>query len=129
MKSKYFAWIEKHYPTPESATLQCKEASLKMAKRFSELKRVRGMVHVKEPHGLPPTKSPHFWLIAEDNSIVDPVVHQYPLGVVKYVPINETLGDPTGKCMNCGDFCYKGYNVCSKKCARAMEPNIDLIDF
>ena len=125
MKEKYSIWIIKNYPTPESATLQCKEATLGMVKEFPELKRVRGMVHVKEPYGLNPTKCPHWWLITQEGEIVDPVVHQYPLGIVKYVQLDESLGIPTGKCINCGDFCYKNSCVCSEKCGEVLNEKYD----
>jgi hypothetical protein len=120
MKEKYFIWISENYPTPESAILQCESATKKMVKQFPELKRVRGMIHVREPHGLNPTKSPHWWLVTPDGKIIDPVIHQYPLGIIKYIPLDESLGTPTGKCMNCGDFCYNNNIVCSKKCGEIL---------
>lgn len=118
MKRKYLSWINEHYPTSDSAVLQCDSATLKMIKIFPELKRVRGQINVKEPRGLLPTKCPHWWLIAEDNTIVDPVAHQYPLGIEKYIQWDESLGNPTGRCINCGDLCSGG--VCSERCEKAM---------
>ena len=120
MRSDYLNWISEKYPTSESAELQCKEATLKMAEEFTELDRVRGIAHIKEPHGLLPTRSPHWWLITKKGEIIDPVAHQYPYGIVKYKQWDEELGEPTGKCMNCGDLCFKNHNVCSEKCAEAM---------
>lgn len=121
MKMEYVSWISDNYPTSWSATLQCDKATKRMVEQFPELKRVRGMAHVKEPHGLPPTKTPHWWLVTPDNEIVDPVAHQYLLGIVKYVPADESQGPPTGKCLNCGNLCYKKKDVCSKTCADRME--------
>lgn len=120
MKEKYAIWISEHYPTSESAILQCEEATKRMAEEFSELKRVRGQLNVIEPYGLLPTKSPHWWLITIDNEIVYPVVHQFPLGIEKYIQWDEKLGEPTGRCINCGDLCRKGSIICSEECEKAM---------
>ena len=118
MPNKYSNWIDINYPIPQMAYLQCTDATLEMKKAFPELTRVRGQIDVMEPHGLPPTKTTHWWLVTENGEIVDPTAHQYPTRIVKYTPVDETRGGPTGKCPNCGGLCYEGDYLCSKKCEK-----------
>lgn len=70
----YQEWIDKHYPTPESAKLQCAEATAAMIAEFPELKRVAGYVRLNEDnafiHG-------HWWCIDDYFNIVDPTAHQW----------------------------------------------------
>jgi hypothetical protein len=114
----YIAWTAKNYPTSDSAYLQCEEATKRMVKAFPELTRVRGLAHVEEPFGLPPTRTPHWWLKTKSGEVVDPTAHQYPTRILKYEESDETQGPPTGKCPNCGGLCYNGDSICSKKCER-----------
>lgn len=113
--NKYAKWIQENYPTPESARLQCEEATKKMAETFPELKRVRGLAHVLEPYGLPPTKTPHWWCVNVYGYEVDPTGHQYPTCILKREPVDESKGEPTGKCIECGDLAYNGSNFCCKE--------------
>jgi len=112
----YGLWVKSNYPTPESARLQCAEATEKMVSDFPELKRVRGLADVKEPHDLPPTRTPHWWCVTSDGNVVDPTAHQYPTHIIKYSEADEDKGPPTGKCPNCGDLSYGGEYLCSDKC-------------
>ena len=116
MNNQYLQWIKSHYPTRDSAIIQCEDATKQMLIAFPELKRVRGLIHVTEPYNTLPTKCPHWWLITKDNKIIDPVAHQYPLGIEKYIEWDESLGEPTGKCMNCGELCHSKQDFCSDKC-------------
>lgn len=116
IREEYSAWINKHYPTPESARLACKEATLEMAYKFPELKRVRGLASVEEPFGLNPTRTPHWWLTDLTGTIIDPTAHQYPTKILSYEEADESLGPPTGRCPNCGGLCYGGRYLCSDKC-------------
>ena len=115
-KLAYNMWVNANYPNAHSAGRQCSEATQKMVNVFTELKRVRGLAHVEEPDGLPPTRTPHWWCIAPDGSIVDPTAHQYPTKILEYEEADESKGSPTGKCPNCGGLCYKNEYFCSKKC-------------
>lgn len=114
----YMDWIREEYPTPESALLQCEKATLRMSSIFPELIRVRGLAHVKEPFDLSPTKTPHWWLETPEGDIVDPTEHQFPTEILKYDPVDESKGNPTGKCPNCGDLSYGGETMCSDKCSK-----------
>ena len=116
--NKYLDWIRVNYPTSESALLQCAQATSRMVEEFPELKRVRGLAHVKEPYDLNPTQTPHWWLETSEGVVIDPTEHQYPTEILKYDPVDESKGDPTGKCPNCGGLCYEGNYLCSKKCDR-----------
>jgi len=116
---KYTKWIQKNYSTALLAKTQCSEATVKMSKEFSELKRVRGQILVEEPYGLPATRTTHWWLETPENKIIDPTGHQYPTRIIKYIPVDESKGEPSGKCPNCGDLCYNGEYFCSKICNKA----------
>lgn len=114
--NKYEIWIRKYYPTPDSARLQCEIATQLMVQEFPELKRIRGLVSVEEPYGLQPTKTPHWWCVNVYGFVVDPTSHQYPTKILEYHPCDESKGEPTGKCPNCGELCYKGNYFCSDNC-------------
>ena len=112
----YNMWIKSNYPTGKEAYLQCEEATQLMVSVFPELERVRGLASVEEPHNLPPTKTPHWWCVTEEGTIVDPTAHQYPTSILSYEEADESKGPPTGKCPNCGCLCYDGNYLCSAKC-------------
>ena len=116
--NKYERWILENYPTPKDCLLACREATEDMISFFPELKRVRGLAHVKEPRGLPPTKAPHWWCVSPEGEIIDPTSLQYPLGIERYDPVDETRGEPTGKCMECGNISYNKETFCSKTCEK-----------
>ncbi len=114
----YNLWIEDNYPNGETAYLKCAEATKKMIEVFPELKRVRGLASVREPHDMPPTRTPHWWCVDPQGNIVDPTAHQYPTEIISYEEADETKGPPTGKCPNCGGLCYNGDYLCSDKCSK-----------
>jgi hypothetical protein len=114
----YFNWINNKYPTPEKARKQCLEATLDMVYDFPELRRLRGHILVEEPFDLPPTKTTHWWCVDPDGNIVDPTAHQYPTRIIDYLPLDESKGEPTGKCPNCGDLCYEEQYLCTSKCEK-----------
>ena len=115
---KYQKWIFENYPTPESARRKCKEATIEMSVVFPELIRVRGLASVEEPYGLPPTRTPHWWLVTEENKIIDPTGHQYPTRILNYEEADESKGAPTGRCPNCGGLCYEEHYLCSNNCEK-----------
>lgn len=86
-----------------------------MLEKFPELRKVRGLV-------LPAVEAdkgwPHWWLEAEDGSIVDPTVA--PALILFYEPWDESQKEPIGKCPNCGDYCYedKWMPLCTEKCQK-----------
>lgn len=106
MKPQYREWIEHHAPrTPEEARGKCAEVTADMQKEFPELTRVRGHYYC---HIWGERK--HWWLIDRDSSeIVDPTVIQFPSkGHGHYEPWDEGEPEPTGRCPNCGQYCYTG---------------------
>lgn len=124
MDKSYQDWIDLHYPTSLSARLKCKVIAHRMATLFPELKVVRGQVSVEEPYGLPSTKTQHWWCVTPEGKVVDPTAHQYPTSVLAYRPLDESKGEPTGKCMNCGGICYEHRTLCSKACEIAFSGSI-----
>lgn len=116
LDSKYQEWVIANYLSPQQARLKCAEATQAMVLEFPELTRVRGLAHVEEPFSLPPTRTPHWWCVDTSGIVVDPTAHQYPTRILKYEPVDESLGEPSGKCPNCGNFCYEGNYLCSKFC-------------
>ena len=101
MLQKYKDWITEHYPTKESARLQCEQATIEMQADFPELKRVRGSALV----GL--SYRPHWWLVDNKGVIVDPTSHQWDTEVIEYCELPEDAEEPLGKCINCGELSYK----------------------
>ena len=114
---EYTDWINKYYPTPQSAYRQCAEATLEMLGVFPELTRIRGLASIREPGDLPPTKTNHWWLTSPTGDVIDPTSHQWPTEVLEYRPATPGR-EPTGKCPNCGDLCYDGDSLCTDKCSK-----------
>lgn len=98
---QYTHWIAECYPTAESASLQCAEATLALVEAFPELRRVRGhaMVGVNE--------RPHWWCITPDGTIIDPTAHQWPTAPVFYEALPDDAEDPHGKCLHCGSLLFR----------------------
>lgn len=106
---EYIGWVVKNVPDP---TGKCVEVTMAMVMTFPELNRVRG--HFIEPSG---KEWPHWWCVAEDGTIVDPTRAQFPEDWPDhYVPWVEGSQEPTGRCPNCGGYCYTGGTCCSEKC-------------
>jgi hypothetical protein len=118
MLEKYDQWI-RQWLRGETFVGACVETTKEMATVFPELRRVRG-------HYYCPVwgEREHWWLKAEDGSIVDPTVAQFPSGGLgEYVEWAEGAEEPVGKCANCGGYSYasKGGDdtVCDDECGRA----------
>jgi hypothetical protein len=95
---------------------KCAEATQAMAAAFPELRRVRGHYYCSVWG-----ERSHWWLVAEDGSIVDPTAGQFPsIGLGGYVEWHEGDDEPTGKCANCGGYVYNSATVCSSACHQAM---------
>lgn len=108
----YIDWIESNVTDPH---LKCAEYTLAMQEEFPELKRVRGYYH-----DVFDGKRTHWWLVTSEGSIIDPTVAQFnPCG--SYEPYDESLGEPKGKCMECGDISYLHANACSESCIKKLE--------
>lgn len=111
MTNKYQAWIEKHYPTQESAYLSCKEATAAMVAEFPELRRVRGHALI----GL--SFRAHWWCVTPDDTIVDPTAHQWELPPLQYDGIPDDSEEPHGKCYECGALLFRSKGDDSYYCA------------
>ncbi|MGH9388965.1 MAG: hypothetical protein ACRD1Z_05065 [Vicinamibacteria bacterium] len=115
MKAEYDAWIKANVEGDGFGL--CKGYARRMAQAFPELRLVRGYYH-DALWG----RRGHWWLALPDGSIVDPTAAQFPTrGNGEY---EEFTGDeselPTGKCPNCGEFCYDGRSFCSEECGRSF---------
>lgn len=120
MKKEYTKWIKSNYPTSKESYGMCHVACKKMKKEFPELKMVRGWYY--EP--IWDEDREHWWLKATNGRIVDPTAQQFPTkGTSYYKEFIEGFDkEPTGKCMNCGEYCYDGRtHSCSKKCDLALK--------
>ena len=109
MKQKYTDWIENNV---SDAYRACVETTLQMQEVFPELKRVRG--HYIE-FGI--GEHPHWWLVDPDGEIIDPTRSQFQFYGI-YKEWDESQPEPTGKCPNCGKFCYNNDYCCSESCGR-----------
>jgi hypothetical protein len=109
----------------------CWGACREMLRTFPELKLVRGHVlrgtrpelseDPSEDLGLDPGDG-HWWLETKEGLIVDPTSEQFPVDKAKlfYKPFDESLANtlPTGKCPNCGGYCYNGKDFCDEDCGK-----------
>ena len=110
MNADYEAWIVAH--VPENSAGRCAEITQEMVAAFPELTRVRG--HFNDAVW---GRRAHWWLVDRDGSIVDPTAAQFPCkGVGFYEPWPEGTEEPTGKCLNCGEYAYGHQTFCSKIC-------------
>ncbi len=94
----------------------CGEVTALMAVQFPELTRVRGHYFC-----LAWGQREHWWLKTATGEIVDPTAGQFPSkGRGVYTEWNEGDEEPTGKCMNCGDYCYREELCCCASCEQAV---------
>lgn len=109
-ENEYRAWIDN---INVDVTNRCAEYTLQMQAAFPELIRVRGHYY----HPLLGAR-PHWWLKTPSGEIVDPTARQFFTGG-NYDEWDESEPEPTGKCVNCGEFCYDGRSMCSNECSRS----------
>jgi hypothetical protein len=133
---KYLAWIEEYTKGDRILAGGCQSACREMQAVFPELLLIRGSIHLDvwctmawemDLEGLEPGLG-HFWLETADGLIIDPTAKQFtdPKGcyragkITAYFPFDETKAEllPTGKCPNCGFYCYNGRDLCSEECER-----------
>lgn len=115
MKQEYKDWIEQNYPDYTSAYVQCVKATQDMQKAFPELMRVRGEFF--DPYIGPRS---HWWLKTTKGEIVDPTIKQFTyVGNGQYQERDESLPEPKGKCIECGEYTYEDSNFCCNACADA----------
>lgn len=116
MEPRYADWIARY--VLGDTTGDCAAWTLQMQRVFPELRRVRGHVCPANAGALgtslqPPEGYPHWWLVTAAGAIVDPTVAQFPWPV-HYTPWQEGQPEPTGKCYECGAYCYGGKDFCSQ---------------
>ena len=105
----YSDWIKKNVPNSFGT---CREATKDMQKEFPHLRRVRG-------HYCCPLwgERGHWWLEDEQRNVIDPTRNQFPSkGLGEYIEWNDDNPEPTGRCINCGSYCYDGETVCCTGC-------------
>jgi len=118
---------------------KCLSACREMRSVFPELILVRGGVvnvgwMVENNEGQPALDlinpgDGHFWLETKDGLIVDPTRKQFTSGDLHYIAFDESQAHtlPTGKCMNCGFYCYGGRTMlCSDECEADYARYVDL---
>lgn len=115
LPKNYQEWIDKN--VPEDPTGKCAEVTEAMQEVFPELNRVRG--HYICPLCVFSSTPifPHWWLVAPDGQVIDPTAAQFPSkGSGVYEPHDESEPEPTGKCHECGNYCYDGNFFCCENC-------------
>lgn len=110
------SWIAERYPTPESAKLQCAEATSAMVGVFPQLRRVRGHAMVGTDF------RPHWWCVTPEGEIIDPTAHQWGVPPVFYDALPEESEEPCGKCIYCGDLLFRSRGADSYLCENCL-PN------
>lgn len=109
----YKEWIAINVVDPVGT---CKETTISMQEAFPTLTRVRGHYHCPVWG-----EREHWWLTDLNGLIVDPTKAQFPSGLLGvYVPWDEGDPEPTGKCLNCGEYVYDSASHCNDSCRRAF---------
>lgn len=130
----YLEWIkgfEQQLYETQSVRGLCWSACQEMLEMFPELLLVRGhavdaahqafLCAIVEDEYYDPADG-HWWLETVNGQIVDPTRKQFGDVSLVYVAFNESKADtlPTGKCCNCGEYCYGGRTeLCCEECERA----------
>lgn len=109
MELKYKEWIAK-YLSENNPKMQCENASRLMMEVFPELVLIRGSVIT-----INAIERTHWWCETPDKEIIDATETQFG-SIVKYYPLDETLPEPSGKCLHCGEFVYDSSQFCSSTC-------------
>lgn len=111
--TNYQSWIAANMPVDPRG--QCAAMTLRMAKAFPDLRRVRG-------HYVCPLEGrrPHWWLVAPSGAVVDPTVEQFASCGVGGDYVEHVGPEPTGQCLNCGALLYGNESsFCNVDCAVA----------
>jgi len=116
---EYREWIKDN--VEDDGYGKCEEITQAMVAHFHKtLKRVRGFYYCTAWG-----ERMHWWCVTvDDGTIVDPTAAQFPSkgqGIYEEVDESKPETIPTGKCPNCGGWCYEGRYICSDKCATEYE--------
>lgn len=103
----YALWIERRLALFGDLSGLCAETTADMLETFPELIRVRG-------HAIDSVlrRHPHWWLVDLSGHVADPTVSQFIHSIIFYDPHEEGSDEPTGRCMNCGEYLYRGQTFC-----------------
>lgn len=121
---KYNEYIESHHGTYEKTYGKCREACEAMAKEFPELRIAKGHADT-----LGWGRRAHWWLVADNGSIIDPTRKQFP-GVYNYDEWEPGKEVCVGKCCNCGGEIWEAVQdlehienkmLCGPSCERAYQ--------
>lgn len=127
MKQQYKEWIESKLATADPFGM-CREWTEEMQAAFPELQRVRGTVFISCLW-----EREHWWMVDPNPGeageegvpfVIDPTKAQFSQEyfaggavVLWYQPRDESHPEPTGRCCNCGGYCYGGRtDLCSERC-------------
>jgi hypothetical protein len=106
---RYQAWINREYPTCESALAKCKEACHRMKEVFPELQITNGFVHFAFCE-----KREHWWCKNSRGDIIDPTAIQFLEYIGEPVMEYEEIAEdhdarkyPKKRCMECGECYYE----------------------
>jgi len=116
--NQYQDWIKINIT--KSVFGKCKETCEQMLQEFPELQLVRGHYYCS----LWGERS-HWWLIDTSGNIIDPTSSQFPTkGNGVYIPWGEESEEPIGRCINCGELCFKSKggssSICGYECGLEM---------
>lgn len=122
----YGKWIVAYVERQDGVLLgKCGAACNEMLKIYPELKIVRGYIY-DAYWG----KRGHFWLVTEDDTIIDPTRDQFPAPSIEYEAWNPSVSVRVGKCMECGVEIFKCVEslderpkvetVCSEECQKKL---------
>jgi len=116
LEDKYIKYINQLNMTYEKAYGNCEKVCRKMQRQFPELQLIRGHYYC-----IVWGERTHWWLQTECGDIIDPTAIQFPTnGSGVYEPWDETQEEPTGKCIQCGEYCYKGIYI-HQECQEAFK--------
>lgn len=121
LESKYKKWVQSN--VSKDCLNQCEGISLKMSQDFPELMRVRGFYYdiiwgIQE----------HWWCETSAGEIVDPTASQFPTrGKGGYRSVKSTAPEPSGKCIDCGNYVYDGKTFCNDSCQDSWAVYHDII--
>ncbi len=105
-------WIETNVTSDSIG--KCAEITLAMCKAFPELKRVRGHYY-----DFVWAERAHWWCVDPNGIVIDPTAAQFPSkGLGFYDEHVKGDPEPTGKCMNCGAYCFNEQLFCCDQCER-----------